>query len=156
MVTCMISSSLEDKGFEPFVIRGIIQNGQQQVTFNADAIGDALKLPHHSMYSTFLEEKACRKTLPRLEYNVLLQGPRRNLVPRQCFPPTWKLLTCVISKCLAYKKGNQGQLSLFVMQIVYAMVVNIRLEFASMIVGVFVPLTTKEKRQSIIHFPRFL
>ncbi|KAI3778695.1 hypothetical protein L2E82_08078 [Cichorium intybus] len=82
----------EEDNVQEAAIHNRTRYGQQQITIDADDGRAKLKLPNHQIYSPMPDEETCKQNLPRLGYNVQLQGAIKNHVLIQCFPPTWKYL----------------------------------------------------------------
>ncbi|KAI3524174.1 hypothetical protein L1887_02826 [Cichorium endivia] len=100
-----------------------------------------LRIEQSSQFFTFIVPEVSEGK----EYKPF--GSRKNIVLQQCFHTTWKYLTVVISKCLTHKIGSQDQLSLRDIPFLYAMVENVRLNFATMIFEVLAAQSHTEPSQ---------
>ena len=116
-------------------LNGTIAAGTQPVSISPTTVRNALRLPILQVYPDSPSEAQCKAILPRIGYNVELQGTRNGtqFVLHQCLLAGWKLLTGIIGKFLGHKTGSLDQLNLFELRILRAMVADRIYDFAGLI-----------------------
>ncbi|KAL4586416.1 hypothetical protein LXL04_011052 [Taraxacum kok-saghyz] len=140
-----------------YTVNGTIADGQQQVTISPSTFRNALRLPIFHDYPPHPSDAECRTSLPRIAYNLALQGTRsEKFILRQCLPAGWKLITGIIGKCLGHKTGSLDQLNLFELRILHALVADQQYDFGGLFFNHFVETISGRARPQYVTFPRFI